>query len=55
MNLRKLTIVLIILPVLCQAQAPVEKEIHNREQLWVGYFNQTRLSKRWGFWLDVHY
>src|SRR5688572_6599780 len=36
------------------AQAP-EKNIHTREQLWFGYFNQTRLSNKFGFWLDVHY
>ena len=33
----------------------VEKHIHNREQTWLGYFNQTRISNRFGFWLDVHY
>lgn len=38
----------------CFAQTP-SKVIHNREQAWVGYFNQTRLTKRWGLWLDVHY
>lgn len=32
-----------------------EKEIHSREQLWFGYFNQTRLSNKWGVWVDVHY
>jgi len=32
-----------------------EKDIHEREQLWVGYFNQTRLTNKFGFWLDVHY
>jgi hypothetical protein len=36
------------------AQAP-EKEIHSREQLWLGYFNQTRLTNKFGFWVDVHY
>ena len=25
------------------------------EQLWTGYFNQTRLTDKWGFWTDVHY
>ena len=33
----------------------VEKEIHHREQLWLGYFNQTRLTNKIGFWVDVHY
>jgi hypothetical protein len=36
------------------AQAP-EKHIHDREQLWVGYFNQTRFSNKWGMWADLHY
>ena len=35
-------------------QAPV-KTIHTREQLWLGYFNQTRFSNKFGFWVDVHY
>jgi hypothetical protein len=50
---------LLILPILVinfslQAQAP-EKHIHSREQLWVGYFNQTRFSNKWGMWVDVHH
>lgn len=32
-----------------------EKHIHSREQLWFGYFNQTRFSNKWGMWVDVHY
>lgn len=31
------------------------KQTHEREQLWLGYFNQTRFSNHWGFWLDLHY
>lgn len=31
------------------------KTIHHREQAWIGYFNQTRLTDKFGFWLDVHY
>jgi hypothetical protein len=31
------------------------KAIHEREQLWLGYFNQTRITNKFGFWLDVHY
>lgn len=33
----------------------VEKHIHDREQLWLGYFNQTRLTNKFGLWLDVQY
>ena len=32
-----------------------DKVIHSREQLWLGYFNQTRFSNKWGMWVDVHY
>lgn len=38
-----------------QAPATPEKHIENREQLWLGYFNQTRLTNRFGLWLDVQY
>jgi hypothetical protein len=36
------------------AQTP-EKHIEQREQAWLGAFNQTRFSERWGLWIDVHY
>ena len=32
-----------------------QKDIHVREQLWFGYFNQTRFTNKWGMWFDVHY
>ncbi len=38
----------------CAAQA-IEKEVHHRDQLWFGYFNQARLTHKFGLWLDVHY
>ncbi|HEY9047227.1 MAG TPA: DUF2490 domain-containing protein [Ohtaekwangia sp.] len=38
----------------CQAQATA-KAVHHREQLWLGFFNQTRLTNKFGLWLDVHY
>jgi hypothetical protein len=25
------------------------------EQLWLGYFNQTRVSDKWGFWAEAQY
>jgi hypothetical protein len=31
-----------------------QKIVNTREQVWVAYFNQTRLSNKWGFWLDIH-
>jgi Protein of unknown function (DUF2490) len=36
----------------CQAQT---QTVHHREQIWLGYFNQTRITKKFGLWLDLHY
>jgi hypothetical protein len=30
------------------------KSVTTQEQLWFGYLNQTRLSKHWGTWTDIH-
>lgn len=30
------------------------KVVHNQSQAWLGYFNQTRLTDKWGIWLDLH-
>jgi len=30
-----------------------QKETQKLEQIWVGYFNQTHFSNKWGAWLDV--
>lgn len=49
-----LTVFLQLFVVICLAQAP-SKVIHHREQAWVGYFNQTRFSNKWGMWVDLHY
>ena len=38
------------IPVISFAQ----KKITDEEQVWLGYFNQTRLSEKWGLWTDVH-
>src|SRR5215218_1560411 len=35
----------------CYAQTV--KQTENLQQVWTGYFNQTRFSKRWGAWLDL--
>ncbi len=33
----------------------IQKQVETREQLWLGYFNQTRISKRFGIWADVNW
>lgn len=30
------------------------KSTENINQLWFGYFNQTRISDKWGLWADLH-
>ncbi|KAA9340434.1 DUF2490 domain-containing protein [Larkinella humicola] len=36
------------------AQILPTKQVRTQQQAWLGYFNQTRLSNRWGIWLDLH-
>jgi hypothetical protein len=30
-----------------------QKRTQNLQQVWTGYFNQTRLSDKWGIWFDA--
>ena len=30
------------------------KNTRDAQQIWLGYFNQTRLSNKFGIWLDLH-
>jgi hypothetical protein len=36
-------------------QGLAQKQFEVREQTWVGYFNQTRLTNRSGVWVDLHF
>lgn len=29
------------------------KSTQSYQQIWAGYFNQTRISEKWGFWFDA--
>jgi len=31
-----------------------EKKTQYYNQVWLGYFNQTRFSEKWGLWTDLH-
>lgn len=31
-----------------------QKTVTTEEQTWFGFFNQTRLTNKWGFWFDTH-
>jgi hypothetical protein len=56
MNMMRNILVLILLINIavtknCFAQS---KTITQEGQFWIGYFNQSRYSKKWGSWLDIH-
>lgn len=48
----------IVLPLLCSLCVFIvkaqTKTITDVRQLWFAYFNQTRLSDKWGLWSDFH-
>jgi Protein of unknown function (DUF2490) len=31
-----------------------QKQTIHQNQVWLGYFNQSRFSKHWGSWVDLH-
>jgi hypothetical protein len=43
-----LLVVIVVLPLAAQ------KSTSSVNQMWLGYFNQTRFSNKWGLWADVH-
>src|SRR6187401_1076840 len=49
----KLLLVVFLISVL-PSMGQVSKTKEYVEQVWLGYFNQTRFNKRWGAWVDVH-
>ncbi|RYD91312.1 MAG: DUF2490 domain-containing protein [Sphingobacteriales bacterium] len=49
----KTTCILFSLVTLTAAPAVAQTKVRTQAtQAWVGYFNQTRLSNRWGLWLE---
>ena len=46
-----LYLIVVIGAVSVEAQTTKQKDYY--EQIWTGYFNQTRLTNKWGFWLDA--
>lgn len=52
--MKRIAIGIIILALIgMEVHAQSDKQIERLEQVWTGYFNQTRFSKRWGAWFDV--
>jgi long-subunit fatty acid transport protein len=52
----KRTLLIICLQAMGSAMlyAQTVKSTENIEQAWMGYFNQSRLSNKWGVWTDLH-
>ena len=45
------TYLLMLALLVCNA-AYTQKQTTHHEQVWLGYFNQTRLSEKWGVWAE---
>jgi hypothetical protein len=43
---------LFIAIIIAQLSIAQTKQVQSHEQVWFGYNNQTRISKKWGIWLD---
>jgi len=41
----------ILVSIILSAQT---KQIESAQQVWLGYFNQSRFSTKWGLWVDAH-
>lgn len=57
MNRRLFFLTLLLFTCFCTeniAQS-IGKTVTHREQAWLGYINQTRLTDKFGLWLDLHY
>ena len=44
---------ILLISVVMDLHAQSEKQIERLEQVWTGYFNQTRFSNKWGIWFDA--
>ena len=51
MKLYLLSILYFLFFTTCIAQV---KQTEKVQQVWLGYFNQTRFSDKWGMWSDLH-
>ena len=45
---------LILIALLFSGKLSAQKTTTNLNQVWMGYFNQTRLTNKWGYWVDVN-
>ena len=52
--LRKFLILFLLLLMANSDLTAQTKQTETVEQIWLGYFNQTRFSNKWGTWTDIH-
>ena len=52
--MKKHILFIVLIVILCSSANAQMKTTTDVRQLWTGYFNQTRLTDKWGFWADVH-
>jgi hypothetical protein len=50
----RIAVILSIFLFLTDELSAQSKSTASDEQVWLGYFNQTRFSKNWGMWTDIH-
>jgi hypothetical protein len=43
-----------VLILTCTAACAQTKQTTSVQQVWLGYFNQTRFNNKWGLWADLH-
>src|ERR1051326_5583017 len=54
MDKSKQIITLVLFVTIFKTGLTQEKRTQTFNQVWLGYFNQTRFSNRWGSWTDLH-
>jgi hypothetical protein len=54
MNNRRVILGIVSLLFCFSGNTQVAKTTTDVGQVWLGYFNQTRFSKNWGLWTDLH-
>ena len=52
--IKKITFLIVLINAGCLLKAQTIKNTESVNQLWLGYFNQTRFSNKWGMWADLH-
>ncbi len=52
---KSLAIVTLLLAVFFTESLAQTKQTEQVQQIWLGYFNQTRIADKWGIWTDLHF